>query len=286
MPFIAKLKSNVLSPKGSIVSKKGVFTAIFILTLVSTSFAQTNGLEPPEFCLDCTTQITPAVKWNAILSEIPRFTVPVNVYDIDGFDNSAKIVATIHAKNAKAICYLNAGAWEDWRPDAKDFPEALKGKSNGWEGEKWLDISQISQLLPIMEARITMCKNKGFDAIDFDNVDGYTNKTGFPLTAEDQLNYNTKLANLAHKAGLAVGLKNDLDQIEQLEPYFDFAINEQCFYYNECQLLTPFVRVNKAVFNIEYDLKPSQFCAKANELYFSSIKKDKKLAEKPVHFCN
>ena len=35
---------------------------------------------------------------------------------------------------------------------------------------------------------------KGCDGVDPDNVDGYTNKTGFPLTAKDQLAYNKFLA--------------------------------------------------------------------------------------------
>ena len=72
--------------------------------------------------------------------------------------------------------------------------------------------------------------------------DGYSNDTGFSLTFENQLNYNKMLAEEAHKRGLSIALKNDLSQIKQLEPYFDFAINEQCHQYNECSLLTPFIK--------------------------------------------
>ena len=35
-----------------------------------------------------------------------------------------------------------------------------------------------------------MCARKGFDAVEFDNVDGYQNATGFPLSGADQFRYN------------------------------------------------------------------------------------------------
>jgi hypothetical protein len=79
-----------------------------------------------------------------------------------------------------------------------------------------------------MTARVQKCKQAGFDGVEFDNVDGYSNKTGFPLTAAGQLNYDTYLANIAHSNGLSVALKNDLGQAAALKPYFDYAINEQC----------------------------------------------------------
>jgi hypothetical protein len=104
-----------------------------------------------------------------------------------------------------------------------------------------------------MTARMRMCKHKGFDAVEPDNIDGYTNDTGFPFTAQDQLRYNTWIANAAHSLGLSVGLKNDVDQTAQLEPYFDWALDEQCNQYTECGTEGVFVRANKAVFNAEYE---------------------------------
>ena len=61
-----------------------------------------------------------------------------------------------------------------------------------------------------------MCKDKGFVAVDADNVDGYTNANGVGLTAADQLAFNTWLANTAHSLGLGIGLKNDLNQVRGL----------------------------------------------------------------------
>ncbi len=70
-----------------------------------------------------------------------------------------------------------------------------------------MDIRNLSVLGPIMRSRLDMCKNKGFDAVEFDNVDGYTNNSGFPLTASDQIAYNTFLAEEAHKRGMSAFLK-------------------------------------------------------------------------------
>ncbi|MBA2656495.1 MAG: endo alpha-1,4 polygalactosaminidase [Tatlockia sp.] len=258
-----------------------IFPILLSLLLSNLAYAQV----PIEPCQSCAAPMPLKVKWNIILAPAFNFAVKAEVYDLDGFDTSAATVDKIHSQNSIAICYINAGASENWRDDAGDFPEQLKGKKNHWRGEKWLDIRQTSLLLPLMQARINRCKDKGFDAVDFDNVDGYANKTGFPLSKTDQINYNISLANMAHQSGLLVGLKNDLDQIKILEPYFDFAVNEQCFQYHECELLIPFIKANKPVFNIEYKLKPSQFCKKAEALRFNSIKKNLDLTETVV-FCD
>jgi len=173
-------------------------------------------------------------------------------YDIDGFDNSASTVASIHAAGAKAICYVDGGTWENWRSDASQFPSSVQGAGNGWPGEKWLDIRQISALLPIMTARTDICKSKGFDAIEWDNVDGYTNSTGFPLTSGQQLVYNKALADIAHKDNLLAIQKNDLEQADQLVSSFDALLLEQCEQYGECSSAQPYIDVNKPVWDVEY----------------------------------
>ena len=83
------------------------------------------------------------------------------------------------------------------------------------------------------------------------------NNSGFNLTANDQLVFTRFIANQAHTRGLAVGLKNNLHQVNELNSYFDFAVNEQCYEYQECELLTPFINNNKAVFHVEYNSKYS-----------------------------
>jgi hypothetical protein len=50
-------------------------------------------------------------------------------------------------------------------------------------------------------------------------------------------------------------------------------VNEQCFQYRECSRLLPFIRRRKAVFHIEYRVRPRQFCARARRMRFSSVYK-------------
>jgi hypothetical protein len=103
-----------------------------------------------------------------------------------------------------------------------------------------------------MEARLDLAVEKGCDGVEPDNVDGYVNANGLGLTAGEQLDYNGFLATGAHARGLSVGLKNDLDQVEALEPLFDWALNEECLAWEECFMLDPFLEAGKAVFHVEY----------------------------------
>jgi hypothetical protein len=166
---------------------------------------------------------------------------PVAAYDIDGFENSAAEVATLHGEGKRVICYIDVGTAEDWRPDYSQFPKSVLGRSNGWPGERWLDIRQLSVLEPIMASRLQMCREKGFDALEPDNIEGYANRTGFPLTAAEQLSYNEWIAGEAHSLGMAVLQKNDSEQTDELTPYFDGALSEQCNQYKECASFAPYL---------------------------------------------
>ena len=222
-------------------------------------------------------QPKPGLTWQWQLTEPVDTTVDAQVYDIDGQENGAAVVARLHALGRKAICYVDVGSYENYRPDAAEFPASVLGKADGWPGEQWLDIRQISILKPIMAARIAQCAQKGFDGVEPDNVDGYQNDTGFPLTAADQIAYNEMIAGLAHADGLAAGLKNDVDQVPQLLGSFDFSVDEQCYQYRECDALEPFVEAGKAVFEVEYNGPLSAFCPAAAALGLSSMLKDQQL---------
>lgn len=245
----------------TITAKNGVSpdaSQSFVLTIFA---AQTSGFWVPELNSSWQWQLSTTPSANSLLN--------VKVYDIDGEAATTALVAAMHQKGIHAICYISAGTYENFRSDAKQFPASVLGKTNGWPGEKWLDIRAISILSPIMTARMQNCKNKGFDAIEPDNIDGYTNSTGFPLKASDQLAYNRFLADTAHSLGLSVALKNDGDQVRDLLSYFDFDINEQCAQYSECGNLTPFVQANKAVFEAEYQGNQNKACTTLNNLNFN-----------------
>jgi len=186
-------------------------------------------------------------------------SVNADIFNLDLFETTPEEIQTLHRRNIKVICYLNAGAWENWRSDREAFPQEILGKKyQGWPGEYWLDIRQIDALESIMGARLDLCVEKGFDGVEPDNMDGYQNQTGFPLKYEDQLKYNRWFAEEAHKRNLAIGLKNDPDQAEELVTAFDWITTESCFEENWCEKVIPFILAEKPVFAIEYTSEREQ----------------------------
>ncbi|MFC7304354.1 endo alpha-1,4 polygalactosaminidase [Streptomyces monticola] len=252
---------------------------VFVLLLLLPLLVLFTACSAPEPAPD--ERPSPAVRWRPAPGTAWQWqldgrvdpVVDVPVYDIDGFENDAAAVRGLHRQGRKVICYINAGAWESFRPDQRDFPASVRGRENGWAGERWLDIRQLDILRPLMARRFDMCRDRGFDAVEPDLMDAYLNDTGFPLTARHQLAYNRMLAALAHARGMSVGLKNDLPQVPQLVDDFDFAVNEECAQYGECERLKPFVAAGKAVLHVEYALEPSVFCARTGRLGLSSMRK-------------
>lgn len=212
--------------------------------------------------------------------------IPASVYDVDGYATSAAQVKALHHRGRRAMCYMDMGSWESYRPDADDFPESVLGnRYEGYPQERWLDIRKLGILAPILGKRLEICRDKGFDAVQADNLSGYTNNTGFPLTGKDQLRFNRWVAGRAHRLGLAAGLTNDGLQARPLSQSFDFSVIESCFDFDECGIYSPFVDAGKAVFAIEYDIAPAEFCGPAEELRFSVIRKGPALDARPWEHC-
>ena len=204
------------------------------------------------------------------------------VYDIDGFDNSAATVAALHRAGDRVICYIEVGAAETYRPDYRSFPARDLGRRvPGYPQERYVDIGDPA-VRRLIEARISMCARKGFDADEPDIDDSYADRTGFRITEAENLVYDIALAGYAHRLGLAWGQKNgDADPAfsRSLEPYADFLIDEQCFQYGTCSIVTPpYRRAGKAVFEVEYTLPRSRFCAAANRDGFDSMRMSVALA--------
>ncbi len=215
---------------------------ILLLLLGGTSTTVQSWYKPPV-----------NVSWQWQLSGNINISYDVDLYDIDLFDTSIDTINDLKKQGIKVICYFSAGSWENWRVDKDAFPPEVLGKDlDGWPDEKWLDIRKIEILRPIMTARLDLAFEKGCDGVELDNMDAYTNESGFNLQADHQIAYNKLIAAEARNKGLSVGLKNDLDQIVELEPFFDFALNEECHAYDECNKLKPFTNANKPVLNAEY----------------------------------
>ncbi|BCG64629.1 MAG: hypothetical protein methR_P2418 [Methyloprofundus sp.] len=193
-----------------------------------------------------------SISWHWQLSGSINENYPVDLYDIDLFNTPAQQIANLKMSGKKVICYFSAGSYENFRTDKDKFHTGELGNFlDGWPNEQWLDI-RTHNVANIMTSRLDLAALKGCDGVEPDNMDGYLNASGFNLTAADQLAFNKFIANEAHKRGLAVGLKNDLEQIELLVDFFDFSVNEQCHEFNECTLLKPFINQGKPVLNAEY----------------------------------
>ncbi len=224
---------------------------------------------------------TPGLRFDVQFTKPFALDRPVDVLELDLFDTPAETVAALRARGVRSVCYLNAGAWERWRPDADRFPQEVLGKAyTGWPGERWLDVRRIDLLAPILEARLDLCREKGFDSVEADNVNGFENDTGFAIDRTHQLAFNRWLAAAAHARGLSIALKNSGLLAAELAGDFDWALVESCYRFAECQLYAPFRRAGKAVFVIEYERsrrRQAAWCAAARNDGFDLLFKRRKL---------
>jgi len=204
------------------------------------------------------------------------------VYDIDGEGATPSDVATIHAKGAIAVCYVDVGTLEKGRSDYAEFPTSVVGPAvQGWPGENWLLVTATNQsaILSLMHARfVSWCQAKGFDAIEPDNLDGWTNIP--QVTEADNLAYDLAIGSLAHMLQLSIGLKNVMTDLEPSQyptflATFDWALNEQCYEYQDCDAYTAagsFIPQGKAVWDVEYNVSPD--CTQANETHLNAQRTD------------
>ena len=247
-----------------------------------------------------------AVEWPPTLSADPaaqppkwdwQLKVPVTlnpdpeieIYDIDMFDNETTgAVGYLHSFGKKVICYVDVGSWEDFRDDRDDFPESILGNVyHGFPDERWLDIRDVNPaksntgtaLAQILEARFDRAMQMGCDAVEPDNMDVYDetahDPSGFPLTYEDQMYFNLWVSQQVRARGMAVGLKNNINQAQDPRTIeaFDFVVSEQCVQYNECGYFSGFIDAGKPVFLAEYELTPEVFCPVAKEHRISATGK-------------
>jgi hypothetical protein len=212
--------------------------------------------------------------WHIDLEAPVDTSVRADWYDVDLFDSAEAVAGPLHARGARVVCYFSAGSSEDWRPDFAMFPRSALGTPlDGWPGERWLDVRDAG-VRRVMLGRLDLARRRGCDGVDPDNVDGFANASGFGLRAEDQLEYNRWLASQAHARGLLVGLKNDVEQVPALLADFDFAVNESCFMFNECDAVAAFTRGARAVLSIEYgdaSALSRSVCPRASALRFFTI---------------
>lgn len=210
-----------------------------------------------------TPQAIPAdSSWHMQLSG-PLETPARQVYNVDLYDTSQGTIADLQRQGRIVLCYFSAGTWEDWRSDAARYPRAALGKPlPDWPGERWLDIRR-NDVRALLSTRLDLAKRKGCDGVDPDNVDGYNNDNGLHLSKSQQLDFIHWLTDAAHQRGLLVGLKNAVELLPQLADHVDFAVNESCYKYKECDRYQALRRQGKPVFIAEYGDYDEKLCRQA-----------------------
>ncbi|PWD51276.1 hypothetical protein C8046_12025 [Serinibacter arcticus] len=148
-------------------------------------------------------------------------------------------------EGAYNVCYLNGfqtqpGAltsWEDEHPDALLREDGALVMDPDWPDEAVLDPTTPDQreaILAVVGPQIDTCAEKGFDAVELDNLDTFLRFDG--VAREGALALASEYVGRAHDAGLAVGQKNaaDVGEAAREEAGFDFAVVEECAVYDEC----------------------------------------------------
>lgn len=208
-------------------------------------------------------------------------SIDAAVYDLDLFETDPALIAALHARGRRVLCYLSVGTREDWRPDAWRFPAAAVGRAYPeWPGESWLDIRRLDDIGPVLLARLDLARDKGCDGIEPDNLDGYETDSGFPLTGTDTVRFVRWLAAAARARGLSFGLKNSPDLLGDLLPDIDWVLIEDCHVQGWCDAIAPARAAGLAVFQVEYtdsDLDWPEACAAAQKRGFVLILKNRAL---------
>jgi hypothetical protein len=188
------------------------------------------------------------------------------VFDIDGIENPASTVTALHHLGDKAICYIEIGSAGNYYSAAGEgipvtYYAQLKaagdlGAKMAGYPEYYVNANSPSTVSIIESMIRQQCAAKGFDAVEPDIGDSYTDNNGFGITEAQNAAYDNTLGTYAHSLGLAWGQKNgdqDPSFAKMQEPVADFLLTEECNYYHTCAGVTaPYVAAHKLVLNAEY----------------------------------
>lgn len=242
----------------------------------------------------------PGTSWQWQITGTVDTSVAVRMYDIDLFDAqpaassysvpgfgtvnvprgvNAGVIGRLHASGRVVICYMDTGAWENYRPDAALFPRSVIGNNTGWNGENWMDIRQSSwsKFEPLITARMSLAKRSGCDGVEGDQNNPWGNNPGFPIALADQKSWYLEVARQLHTRGLSAGQKNGIETTDATTvSAFDWDLNEECNKYSECGVLGLYIAAGKAVFQVEYTEEgetTATFCPPDNRANFDGLLK-------------
>lgn len=211
----------------------------------------------------------------------------VKLMDVDGFTTSAATVGRLRGQGIITVCYLNAGSWEPYRPDADQYPQRLLLAADpDWPDERFVDVTDVfrpdSALARILRARIAMCADKGFEVVEPDNLFTDQDAPAGRLSAQDTTDFAAWVADAVHAQGMAVLQKNGPDRVlatdrhgRRLVDLFDGVLAEQCQAYDECSPLAEYTRRGKLVLDAEYEVEPD--CSESRRDQLNVMRRDQGL---------
>jgi len=186
-------------------------------------------------------------------------------------------IAELQAAGGIVVCHVDLGAIALDDPDASKFmgfevtppdrPTApTVGSVIGWSvvgdpNKRYLDLRTASRPLweAIMFKRLDLAKRLGCDGIDaawMDQID-----PGFPLVMSgadnDLTNYFREVVGQLHQRELSAGLRVVSMVGKTLSDGFvesyDFAIDERCAEFKDCDFVRRFAQERKAIFGLDYE---------------------------------
>eukprot|EP00124_Ichthyophonus_hoferi_P004350 Ihof_evm4s468 gene=Ihof_evmTU4s468 len=100
-----------------------------------------------------------------------------DVVFVDAFEATEKAIKRHHKNGRDVVCYISVGTLESWRPDARKVRKHVLGKKyRGRHDETWFDVRKWKAIRGFMSRRLKMSARKGCDAVEFDNIDCFTNR--------------------------------------------------------------------------------------------------------------
>jgi hypothetical protein len=189
------------------------------------------------------------------------FTSDNNIYNegsevliLDAFETDQNQISNFKLLHKKVIAFVSVGIWQEWIYDANLFSAELLGNNvDGWAAERWLDIRNHALLLPRIQERLNMIKNKGFDGVAIRGMDEYLNASGFPISYQEEIEYCRLILSYAHSIGLSTGQVNAIPLIVEFSDEFDWLLVQNAFKYSEVQVASAYINQEKAVLAIEYN---------------------------------
>ncbi|CAM3483170.1 Endo alpha-1,4 polygalactosaminidase [Deinococcus saxicola] len=209
----------------------------------------------------------------------------LRLIDLDGFETTAAQVESLKIQGVYTVCYINAESYEPYRPDSARYPARMKlAVDPNWQDEAFVDMRDVfrpkSVLADILRERLRMCRKKGFQAIEPDNLQNDENVPGGIITLQDQMDFSGWLADEAHALGLAIFQKNGPNKVllkdrtgRRLADKFDGILTESCQEFDGCVPLAEYVRRGKPALNVEYEQNFLN-CVEARRLGINSMFKD------------